>query len=69
MKFQKLKEAMLSFDHEVLAREQEEHSLLDQLVAENAHLRKLLKIEDSIDRDQIGERIKALEERVGGDSR
>lgn len=61
---ERMKEVMLAYDHEVVEGEKEESYLIDQLMAENANLRRLLKIEEGVD-GEIGERIKALEERLG----
>jgi hypothetical protein len=60
----RMKEVMLAYDHEVVEGEKEESYLIEQLMVENAHLRRLLMIEEGLD-GEIGERIKALEEKIG----
>jgi hypothetical protein len=60
----RMKEVMLAYDHEVVEGEKEESYLIDQLIVENAHLRRLLMIEEGVE-GEIGERIKALEEKLG----
>jgi len=60
----RMKEVMLAYDHEVVEGEKEESYLIDQLIVENAHLRRLVMIEEGLD-GEIGERIKALEEKIG----
>ena len=61
---ERIKEVMLAYDHEVVEGEKEESYLIDQLIVENAHLRRLLMIEEGVE-GEIGERIKALEEKLG----
>jgi uncharacterized protein YdcH (DUF465 family) len=60
----RMKDVMLAYDHEVVEGENEESYLIEQLMVENAHLRRLLMIEEGLD-GEIGERIKALEEKIG----
>lgn len=60
----RMKEAMLAYDHEVIEEEKEESYLFDQLLVENAQLRRLLMIEEGVDCN-IGDRIKALEDKLG----
>ena len=60
----RMKQVMLAYDHEVVEGEKEESYLIDQLMVENAHLRRLLMIEEGVD-GELGERIKALEEKLG----
>jgi hypothetical protein len=60
----RMKEVMLAYDHEVVEGEKEESYLIEQLMVENAYLRRLLIIEEGVE-GEIGERIKALEEKLG----
>jgi hypothetical protein len=60
----RMKDVMLAYDHEVVEGEKEESYLIEQLMVENAHLRRLLIIEEGVE-GEIGERIKALEEKLG----
>ena len=60
----RMKDVMLAYDHEVVEGENEESYLIEQLMVENAHLRRLLIIEEGVE-GEIGERIKALEEKLG----
>ena len=60
----RMKQVMLAYDHEVVEGEKEESYLIDQLMVENAHLRRLLMIEEGVD-GELGDRIKALEEKLG----
>lgn len=60
-----MKEVMLAYDHELIDLQTEDSYLIDQLAIENAHLRRLLKIEDGVDTSEIGQRIKDMEDKVG----
>lgn len=64
IKIVKMKEAMMAYDHMMVEMEAEENSSIEQLMSENAQLRRLLKIEGEIDITEIEKRIKSVEDTV-----
>lgn len=54
----------MAYDHMMVEMESEENTIIEQLMTENAQLRRLLKIEGDIETTEIEKKIKAVEEMV-----